>query len=360
MKSFLLKTKNGSLGVGDKYPIRINCNIGINEVSCYEYEIDKINTIFSNKETHPDLMMDLSTITTEKPIYKYLIDNFEVVVGTVPVYQVFNKEKGVLKKKFLDYLEFLAEVGVSFFTLHFTADMDIYELAKKTRGIPVTSRGGSIVLSDTLINQGKENIIAACIDEIIDIALNNDVAISLGTTFRPAGIKDSCDIVHIMETKRQLEYCKHLQSKGVKVIVENIGHVDIDSLKKHSELLREFGAPIMPLGPLITDNAIGYDHIASAIGASFSSYFGSTHIINCITPTEHMSSYFSIEDIIVGIRTAKVVAHSINLLKFEEYKQIDYNIYDERVRIESCLLNEQDCSRCSIYCPLKINQKEIK
>ena len=357
MKSFLLKTKSAFLGIGEKYPIRTNCNIGINEISCYEYEIDKINTIFQSKETTPDLMMDLSTISMKNPLYKYLIDNFEIAVGTVPVYQIFDERKGILKKKFLDYLELLAESGMSFFTLHFTADIDIYELAKKTRGIPITSRGGSIVLSDTLINKERENIIAGCIDEIVDIALKHDVAISLGTTFRPAGIKDSCDIVHITETKRQLEYCKYLQSKGVKVIVENIGHIDLDNLKKHSELLHKFGAPIMPLGPLATDNAIGYDHIASAIGSSFSSYLGNSHIINCITPTEHTSSNFSIEDIIVGIRTAKIVAHSINLLKFEEYKQIDYNIYDERVRSKSCLLNEKDCSRCSIYCPLKFNQK---
>lgn len=355
MKSFLLKTKDGFLGIGNEYPIRTNCNIGINEISFYEYEIDKINTIFHNKETYPDIMMDLSTIYTQKPLYKYLIENFNIAVGIVPVYQIFDSKKGISKKKFLDYLELLAKTGISFFTLHFTADIEFLELAKKTRGIPMTSRGGSIVLSDSLINKRKENIIITCLDEIIEILLKYDVAISLGTTFRPAGIKDSCDCIHIMETKKQLEYCKYLQSKGVKVIIENIGHIDLDNLKQHFELLREFQAPIMPLGPLVTDNAIGFDHIASAIGASFSSYFGCTHIINSITPNEHISSNFSIEDIILGIRTAKIVAHSINLLKFEETKQIDYKIYDERTHLKSCLLHEKDCSRCSVYCPLKFN-----
>jgi phosphomethylpyrimidine synthase len=353
MKSFLLKTKDGFLGIGDEYPIRTNCNIGINEFSSYEYEIDKINIIFQNKETSPDLMMDLSTIPIKKPLYKYLINNFAVAVGTVPVYQIFDKKDGIQKNKFLDHLELLIETGISFFTLHFTADVDIYELAEKTRGIPITSRGGSIVLADSLINNRKDNIIANCIDDIIKIVLKHNVAISLGTTFRPAGIKDSCDIVHITETKRQLEYCKYLQSKGVKVIIENIGHIDLNNIKQHSELLNKFEAPIMPLGPLVTDNAIGYDHIASAIGASFSSYFGCTHIINSITPSEHISSNFSIEDVIMGIRTAKIVAHSINLLKFDEYKQIDYDIYEERVRLKSCLLNENNCYRCSSYCPLK-------
>lgn len=355
MKSFLLKTKNDFLGIGDEYPIRINCNVGINDVARYEYEIGKIDTIFQSEKTTPDLMMDLSTVHVQKPLYKYLIDNYNAAVGTVPVYQVFDKSKGISKKQFLDYLRLLAKTGISFFTLHLTADLDFFESAKKTRGIPITSRGGSIILSDSLINHRKNNIIIACLNEIVEIVLEHDVAISLGATFRPAGIKDACDLVHIMETKRQLEYCKYLQSKGVKVIIENIGHIDLDKSKQHFELLREFEAPIMPLGPLATDNAIGFDHIASAIGASFSSYFGCTHIINSITPSEHTSSNFSIDDVILGIRTAKITAHSINLLKFEKYRQIDNDIYAERVGSKSCLLNEQNCSRCSIYCPLKFN-----
>jgi phosphomethylpyrimidine synthase len=109
----------------------------------------------------------------------------------------------------------------------------------------------------------------------------------------------------------------------------------------------------MPLGPLVTDNAIGYDHIASALGASFSSYFGCTNIINCITPNEHSSSDLGTEDIIAGIRAAKIAAHSVNLLKFDEYKQIDNNIYERRAGSMSCLMNGNSCSRCSPHCPLK-------
>ena len=33
-------------------------------------------------------------------------------------------------------------------------------------------------------------------------------------------------------------------------MIENVGHISLDKLTKHAELLKESNAPIMPLGPL--------------------------------------------------------------------------------------------------------------
>ncbi|MDR1739861.1 MAG: phosphomethylpyrimidine synthase ThiC [Bacteroidales bacterium] len=352
--SFKLKTKNGFISIGKGYPIQVNCNIGTNRTNSFNREIEKINTIFQCKETSPDIMMDLSIIQNKTALSKYIIDNFEVAVGEIPYYTIFDQKKGISKNQLLEHIIEQAEYGIAFFTLHFTANLSLYDLAKKNRHIPMTSRGGSIILSDSIMNKKTDNVLIENIDELIAIALKYNIAISLGTTFRPAGIKDACDKVHILETKEQLKICRYLQERGVNVIVENIGHIDLSQLQKHSILLQKFNAPIMPLGPLPTDNAIGNDDIASAIGASFAAYFNCCHIINSITPNEHLTSSFTIEETIRGIKAAKIAAHCINILKFNECREIDNKIYESRAKKQLCLEN---CSRCDDFCPLKLNME---
>ena len=58
---------------------------------------------------------------------------------------------------------------MSFITVHFTADVDLFRQAKTERKIPITSRGGGIVLYDTEQNQRKKNIFREHIEEIIDM-----------------------------------------------------------------------------------------------------------------------------------------------------------------------------------------------
>lgn len=356
--SFQLKTSNKFLGIGNQYPIRVNCNIGINNSGNYKNEVIKIDELLRTKESSPDLMMDLSTIRLTKPLYQYIIDNYGLAVGTLPVYLCYSKNEGISKKRLLELLEEQAKQGVAFFTLHFTADLELYEIAKKSRLIPLTSRGGGMVLRDSFLNKRDSNILIECFDEIVSIVKKNNIAISLGTTFRPAGIVDALDEVHLLETHKQLELCQKLKALGVNVIVENIGHIDLSSIEKHSELLRRFYAPIMPLGPLPTDNAEGNDHIASAIGGAFAGFNNSANILNSISPNEHLNSDIKIKDSINGIIAAKIAAHSVNITRFSDLREIDDEIYKRRGEELSCISKSKgNCERCDEFCPLKIMSK---
>lgn len=151
------------------------------------------------------------------------------------------------------------------------------------------------------------------IDEIAEIVLQSGVAISLGSTFRPANIFDACGEVHIKETQAQLEVSRYLHQNGVKVMVENVGHIGLDKLEEHSSLLRRFEAPIMPLGPLPTDDAIGMDHVDNAIGAAFAAYWDCAHIINAVTRQEHTGVPISVDDAIEAIKSARLAAHAVNV-----------------------------------------------
>lgn len=346
----MIKLRNG-LTIGQGGPVRINCNIGCNSAEGYDLEIQKIEAIKMSGLV-PDIMMDLSLVRMPKPLYQVAHEELGVEVGTVLSYIPFSKSKGLDWKKCKQLLIELCENGISFVTIHFTASMQLYEQAKSIRKVPVTSRGGALCLYDQRLNNCF-NVFTSHIDEIADMVKKYDVAISLGTTFRPANIFDACDEIHILETQEQLRLCKYLQGKGVKVMVENIGHISLDKLARHSILLHEFDAPIMPLGPLPVDSAVGVDHINNAIGASLAAYWECAHVINCVTRYEHSCGSISIDALIEGISAARLAAHAANVSKgfeLDEEKEID------RIResSHSCIIDGSECGRCSDFCPLKL------
>ncbi len=344
-----------NLSIGGKNPIRVNCNIGINDPKKYLNEIDKIDYLFSDIDTKPDILMDLSLIENPMPLYEYIIENYNTPVGIVPVYNCFKQGFGIEKNMFLEYLEKVFIKGISFVTIHFCANTQLYECAKKLRKIPITSRGGGLTIVDQVINERKNNIFLLLIDDIIKLLLKYDVAVSIGTSFRPASIINALDEVHLKETKKQLKICKYLHKNGVKTIVENIGHINLNDIRKHSKILKKFNSPIMPLGPIPIDSGFSYDHIASAIGASVLGTYDSIHIINSITSKEHISSNINKDDMAIAVRTAKLVAYILNISKGYISNENEIKIYNERAKQQSCILNQNcECQRCSYACPLKI------
>lgn len=345
---------NTGLSIGGSSPTRVNCNVGCNSVEEYQSELDKLRFLKENGVL-PDMMMDLSLAEVKNPLYLVIRDELELPFGTVLSYRSFNKKEGLSWEKSKTELIKLCEERASFVTIHFTADLDIYQRAKLSRKIPMTSRGGGIVLYDSQCNHRIQNIYRRHIDEIAEIALKYDIAISLGTTFRPATIYDACDEVHIEETHRQLKVCKYLQDRGVKVIVENIGHISLDRLFQHAKLLQLFQTPIMPLGPMPTDYAVDQDHISNAIGSSVAACLGVAHIINSVTRYEHSQSYISAEVTLEAIKAARVAAHIADVSRqIPEALIKDKFITDKRANLNKCFADDTSCNRCKSVCPLKI------
>ena len=346
----MIKLRNG-LAVGSGAPVRVNCNIGCNTEKEYATELKKIESIKAYGSI-PDIMMDLSLIRMQKPLYLIAQEKLNVETGTVLSYIPFRKENGLQWESCKDYLYELCENGISFITIHFTASRELFELAKKIRKIPSTSRGGAMCLYDC-INNDRDNIFLQHIDEIAEVSMQYGVAISLGSTFRPANIFDACDEVHIKATTSQLAVCHYLHRQGVNVIVENIGHIGLDKLEHHSDLLKQFDAAIMPLGPLPTDDAIGIDHVNNAIGAAFAAYWDCAHVINAVTRQEHTGAQISVDDTIEAICSARLAAHAVNVAKGMELDN-DKIIVDQRIYKQSCLVSDSICTRCIDCCPLKI------
>lgn len=345
--------KIGGVSVGDASPIRINCNIGCNTQEDLSEELHKIQQI-KDSGMIPDFMMDLSLIRLQRPLYKDINEILGIPVGTVLSYIPFNKRAGLEWICVKEYFLQICQEGIAFLTIHFTADLDLYDQARKARLVPCTSRGGAFVLFDSLINNRKINIFREHIDEIAQIALKYNVVVSLGTTFRPSNIFDACDAVQIEELSRQIEICRYLQTKGVSVLVENSGHISLANLQNYANRLKGLNAPIMPLGPMICDNAVNEDHIVAALGEAFSGYWKTAHILNCVTRYEHSQAAITTEVILEAIRTARIVAHCLNLARGmeDDWKQ-ERNIDEIRAREKSCIIGTH-CNRCKNVCPLKL------
>lgn len=351
-----LKSHSGGIKVGESQPVRVNCNVGANTPEQIVYERERLKAIGESNRL-PDTFMDLSIGQYEKPLYKEIVREFGCPVGVVPAYS-FPTTLHITQEYALDTLRRLADDGLSFFTLHLTANRDLLDLAKLTRKIPVTSRGGAIALMR--IDDNSENIWVSILPQIIDLAKEYGIVISLGTTFRPAGVDEACDEVHLKETEQQLKFCRILQAEGVQVMVENVGHIGIDRLEKHCGLLRQFNAPIMPLGPLPTDCAENEDHIAAAIGATMMGYWNCAHIINCVMRSEHTKSFFSIEETLEAIRTARIAAHIIDVARGIN-QEAETEMLNKRAKSQCCIVEEgRECRRCSMYCPLKTFETDGK
>lgn len=349
MDTIELKGKNKSLFVGNRKPIAINCNFGINHIEDLENEINKIKLLFKNPETTPNSIMDLSLTNGDYLVADFIREEYGIPIGIVPVYGIntpFSTEE------LLQHIRFQAKKGFSFMTMHFTADLDLLYAAQKIRRIPITSRGGNKVILNTIHNNLSDNVFRLCVDEIAELALEFDFAISLGTAFRPAGLIDACDEIHIEETHRQISMANYLTKRGCKVLMENVGHIDVGKLKKHCELLREANVPIMPLGPLVLDSSVGADHISASIGASWMGYFKAAHLINVITPAEHQVANFSYYHVKEGIKAAKIAAQSVNCIRFPECTKEENNIYIQRSKLHKCIVTVENCTRCADSCPL--------
>lgn len=345
--------KKTTVLAGDNLGLKINVSIGLSSPKAYNEERDKIIQI-ANHSIHPDIMMDLSTIKLSTPLYKLIMQEIGCPVGIIPYYSCFHSSNGINRNELLDTIQEQAESGISFMTLHLTANLQMAEAAR-SRKIPIISRGGSLLLRDMMQNHRQENIILQCLDDIINICKKHHVVISVGTTFRPSTLYDALDSLNIQELENQKSICKCLLNSGVSVLMEGIGHIPLSKIPRYVALLRQDNyIPFMPLGPIVSDRTAGQDHITSAIGASYMAALGGADIINAVTREEHTGGIPTIQSIIEAIDTAATVVKIINDMRFLEYTKVSTGTRKYSNCMGIPLID--GCSRCGDECPFIWNQ----
>ncbi len=353
------------LVIGPRMLLKVNTNIGVSDITNLEIELRKLKCLAGLKYA-PDTMMDHTYVPVERPLWKYMVEEFQGPVGTLPHYSTFDTDSGIDRGKLLETIEEMAQGGVSFMTLHPTATVPLLEIAKKCRKIPTTSRGGAVVLKDAILNNRNENVFVDNFSDILKLFKKYNMTLSVGTTFRPACINEALDLVQLEEIKEQKKYIDIAKANGVNVMMEGIGHISLEMIPQYCKMIDKYNTPLMPLGPMPTDATIGFDHVTAAIGATVTALNGNVGIINSVTREEHTGNVPTDESIVEGLKTARVVAHSINVARFPKYREVDNVIADNRANNRSCVIKggifaddtvSEDgagCSRCRYECPLTI------
>ena len=301
--------------IGRNFLVKINTNIGNSATtSGIEEEVEK--AVWSCK-WGGDTLMDLSTGNDIHETREWILRNCPVPVGTVPMYQAFEKVDGKAEdltwEVFRDTLIEQCEQGVDYFTIHCGIRLKNIHLAD-TRLTGIVSRGGSIISKWCKVHQ-KESFLYEHFDDICDICAKYDVAISLGDGLRPGSTYDANDAAQFAELDTMGELVERAWAKNVQAFIEGPGHVPMHKIKENMERQIEkcHGAPFYTLGPLVTDIAPAYDHITSAIGASMIGWYG-TAMLCYVTPKEHLALPEK-EDVRTGVVTYKIAAHAADLAK---------------------------------------------
>ncbi len=301
--------------IGRRFVVKINANIGNSSVaSTIDDEVDKMSWA-----THwgADTVMDLSTGSYIHDTREWVIRNSPVPVGTVPLYQAFEKVKGKAEdltwEIYRDTVVEQCEQGVDYMTVHAGVLLGHIPLTAQ-RKTGIVSRGGSI-LAAWCLAQGEENFLYTHFSELCDILASYDVTVSLGDGLRPGCVADANDQAQIAELTTLGELGRLARERDVQVMIEGPGHVPMDKIAENMALQSQLcdDAPFYTLGPLTTDIAPGYDHITSAIGAAMIAWQG-TAMLCYVTPKEHLGLP-NRDDVKAGVIAYKIAAHAADIAK---------------------------------------------
>ncbi len=301
--------------IGPRFRVKINTNIGNSaNNSNIDEEVEK--AVWSCK-WGGDTIMDLSTGADIHDTREWILRNCPVPLGTVPMYQAFEKVDGKAEKLtweiFRDTLIEQCEQGVDYFTIHCGIRLQNIHLAN-SRLTGMVSRGGSIISKWCQVHQ-KESFLYEHFDDICEICRQYDVAISLGDGLRPGSTHDANDAAQFAELDTMGELVERAWAHDVQAFIEGPGHVPMNKIKENMERQIEkcHGAPFYTLGPLVIDIAPGYDHITSAIGAAMIGWMG-TAMLCYVTPKEHLGLPDK-DDVRTGVIAYKIAAHAADIAK---------------------------------------------
>ncbi|HAV43185.1 TPA: phosphomethylpyrimidine synthase [bacterium] len=370
-------------GIGEGLRVKVNANIGTSPKSLdLKREISKAKVAAA---AGADTLMDLSTGGDLTSIRRAILQETDLPLGTVPVYQAAIeaiRQRGSLvdmtKEEILNAIRLHAEDGVDFVTLHCGITQEtITRLKRQGRLMDLVSRGGTFLV-EWMVYHRRENPLYEAFDEILKIAKEYDLTLSLGDGLRPGALVDATDRPQVQELILLGELTKLAHKEGVQVIIEGPGHMPLDQIELNVLLEKRLcdGAPFYVLGPLVTDIAPGYDHITSAIGGALACWKGADFLCY-VTPGEHLRLPTE-EDIREGVISARIAAHAADIAKgIEGAKELDkvmarcrknldwegmieHSLDPIRVKTYRERGEEDVCSMCGEYCVIKMVNEYLK
>ena len=311
------------VGIGQGLKTKVNVNIGTSTL--YQNLEEEVSKARVAVRYGADTIMDLSDGGDLNLIREKLLEAAPITFGTVPVYQAyahgvekFKNPLNITSDDFLNAFEKNVKDGVDYTTIHSGITKELAQrIFDVQRHGGIVSKGGTITAA-WMLKYDKENPYNEYFDYMCEIARKYDVTFSLGDALRPGSILDSHDELQVSEMINVSRLAKKAREKEVQVMIEGPGHVPLNEVAANVRLAKSLigNVPYYVLGPLVTDVAAGYDHIASAIGAAVSAAEG-VDLLCYLTPAEHLGLPTA-EEVKEGLIAYRIAAHAGDLVKIRE------------------------------------------
>jgi phosphomethylpyrimidine synthase len=370
------------LGIGQGLRTKVNANIG---TSPHHIEIDnEIKKAEAAIIVGADAIMDLSIAGDTKEIRKILLKKIDIPFGTVPIYEAalnaVEKDNSIMamtSESILEVIARQAEDGVDFITVHCGITNEIIKrLKQQGRCMDTVSRGGTFIV-EWMRYHNKENPFYEMFDDILHIAKQYDVVLSLGDGLRPGCLMDATDRPQVQELIILGELAKRAYKAQVQVMIEGPGHVPMNQIAANVLLEKQLcnHAPFYVLGPLVTDIAPGYDHITSAIGGAIAAAAGADFLCY-VTPSEHLNLP-TVDDVKNGVIAALIAAHAGDIAKqipgaldkdikmakaratLDWEKQAECAICHDTVNKVRGHVHDDTCGMCGSFCAIKMVRERM-
>jgi phosphomethylpyrimidine synthase len=354
-------------GIGKGLSTKVNVNLGTSSTRvCLDDEIQKATIA----ETFgADTISDLSMGGDIDAIRKEIFSHTTLPITTVPVYQAV-VEHGLKQMTADDIMATFrkqAGQGISSVVIHSVSREMLTELRRKKRLLGMVSKGGSVTSAFMLINQ-CENPFVEHFDEVLALCRKHDIVLSLGNTARSGCIHDRRDRMQLTEIRQNVKLADRAHAAGVQVIIEGAGgHIRSDRIAPMVKYYKKKSSyPLFVAGPLPTDVAVGYDHIAGAAGASIASAAGADYLCY-ITPAEHLGlpSPAAVKEGLIAFRIAAHIGDTVKYGREAEDTQIAQlraaldregqircSLDPDRARALSD--GDAECTMCGEFCAIKI------
>jgi phosphomethylpyrimidine synthase len=363
----IMRRRKHSTGIGKGLFTKVNVNLGTSSTKvCVDEEIQKARIA----ETFgADTISDLSMGGDINAIRKEIFSHTTLPVTTVPVYQAVAEYslKMMTADDIMATLRMQAEQGISSMVIHGVNREMLGEFRRKKRLLGIVSKGGSITSAFMLMNQ-CENPFVEHFDEVLSICRRHDIVLSLGNTARSGCIHDRRDRMQLAEIRQNVQLAHQAHSAGVQVIIEGAGgHIRSDRIAPIVKYYKKQSPfPLFVAGPLPTDVAVGYDHIAGAVGASAASAAGADYLCY-ITPAEHLGLPGP-DAVKEGLIAFRIAAHIGDTVKYgreaEDTKVARLRAALNRKGQISCSMDPQrareladgdvECTMCGEFCAIRI------
>ena len=366
-------------GIGEGLSIKVNANIGTSsDRAILDEELEKLRVSI---KAGADSVMDLSTGGEVDANRRAILKESAIPVGTVPIYQAVvetvEQEGGLIHltvDKIFEVIERQAGDGVDFMTVHCGLTRDALEMLRmEQRVTDIVSRGGAF-LTTWMLHHDKENPLYENYDRLLSIAKKYDITLSLGDGLRPGCLADATDRAQIHELMALGHLTQVAWEQNVQVMIEGPGHIPLNEIETNVIIQKRLchNAPFYVLGPLVTDIAAGYDHVACAIGGALAGAAGADFLCY-VTPAEHLCLP-GIEDVREGVVVTKIAAHAADIARGNRIamerdrqmslarKKLDWETQlklavdpekARRYREQSPPTEDDVCTMCGKYCAIK-------